>query len=344
MTDQHRDLVNTCVRMVRYPRGGVSVQDFEIAQASVDALADGEVLVRNEWLSLDPYMRLRMTDRRSYVDPISPGDTMPGGTVGTVVASRSNDLPVGKKVVGVRMKWEAYTRTRPTELRLIAQTGVPPSTALGVVGMPGVTAHYGLYELGNPRSGETVVVSAATGAVGSVVGQLAKSKSCRVVGIAGGAAKCDYAEEVLGFDRCVDYKADDFVEQLAKATPDRVDIQFENVGGRVMDAVFNRLNSYARVVVCGMVSEYNESHRWPLENSIQLLLNRASLQTFIVSEHQDYWPGALNELAEMVQNRTLTYREHVTEGLENAPNAFIDMLKGENFGKTLVKIQETTDH
>lgn len=330
---------NTQIRMRRRPRGEVSVNDFEMVQTPLAALTDGEVLVRNEWLSLDPYMRLRMIAQRSYVPPLEPGDVMPGGTVGTVAASRDPVLPIGTKVVG-RLRWETHSRTTSSALQQITHTDIPVSTALGVVGMPGVTAHYGLLELAQPQRGETVVVSAATGAVGSVVGQLAKAAGCHVVGIAGGPEKCRYATETLGFDDCIDYRADDFTRQLTKATPDRVDIQFENVGGRVMDAVLERLNDYARITVCGLISEYDENHRWPLTNTLQLLVNRVRLQGFIISEHPEYWPGALTDLAERVRQSQLIYSEDITQGLSNAPAAFIRMLKGGNFGKTLVHVAD----
>jgi NADPH-dependent curcumin reductase len=331
---------NVVILMKRHPRGPVSEDDFEVDEEPLSPPGDGEVLVRNLWLSLDPYMRLRMDPVRSYVDHLRPGDVMPGGAVGTVIASHGNDVPVGATVVGTNMGWQTYSRRPASAVRLVEERGVPISTALGVVGMPGVTAHYGLLMIGRPKPGETVVVSAASGAVGSVAGQIARLKGCRVVGIAGGPAKCRSVVEELGFDTCVDHRADDFEAQLAASTPDRVDIDFENVGGRVMDAVLGRLNHHARIVLCGLVSEYDERPGAGLQRTRELLVNRAQLQAFIISEYPQYWPTALDDLARWVSDGSIKYREHVTEGLLNAPKAFIAMLKGQTFGKTLVRIVE----
>jgi NADPH-dependent curcumin reductase CurA len=213
----------------------------------------------------------------------------------------------------------------------------PISTSLGVLGMPGCTAHYGLLEIGQPKPGETVVVSAASGAVGSVVGQIAKIKGCRVVGIAGGKAKCDYVVNELGFDACIDYKAEDFKERFKEATPDRVDVYFENVGGEVMETVFGRLNAFARIAICGLISQYN-GQPYPFTGMRHVLVNRAKVQGFIISEHMSYWPGAITEMAGWIREGKLKYREDIAEGLRNAPKAFIGMLSGKNFGKQLVRI------
>ncbi len=324
--------------MRRFPQGRVDPADFELVESPVREPGEGEVLVRNEWLSLDPYMRLRMDPRRSYVEGLRPGDLMPGGTVGVVVASRDPTIPSGARVVGTRMGWQLWSCVPGSALRTITDNGVPSSTALGVCGMPGVTAHYGLFVVGRVQCGDTVVVSAASGAVGSVVGQLARIRGARAIGIAGGAAKCRYVVEELGFDNCIDHRSPDFETRLADATPGRVDVQFENVGGAVMDAVLARLNDYARIVLCGLVSEYEQRPVSGLRNTRELLVNRATLQGFIVSEHLDYWPGALEELAQWVRSGELRYREDVSDGLENAPAAFATMLHGGNFGKKLVRL------
>lgn len=330
--------MNLQVRMRRFPRGRVDPSDFELVESAVPEPGEGEVLVRNEWLSLDPYMRLRMDPRRSYVEGLRPGDLMPGGTVGVVVASRDPTIPPGARVVGTRMGWQLWSCVPAAALRRIPDNGVPWSAALGVCGMPGVTAHYGLFVVGRVQRGETVVVSAASGAVGSVVGQLARIRGARAVGIAGGAAKCRYVVEQLGFDDCIDHRSPDFEARLADATPRRVDVQFENVGGKVMDAVLGRLNDHARVVLCGLVGEYEQGSVSGLRNTRELLVNRVTLQAFIVSEHPDYWPAALDELAQWVRSGELRYREDVSEGLENAPAAFASMLHGGNFGKKLVRL------
>jgi hypothetical protein len=330
--------LNLQVRMRRFPRGRVDPADFELVESPVPDPGDGEVLVRNVWLSLDPYMRLRMDPRRSYVEGLRPGDVMPGGTVGIVVASRDPAIPMGARVVGTRMGWQLWSCVPGAALRIIDDFGVPWSTALGVCGMPGVTAHYGLFVVGRLRRGDTVVVSAASGAVGSVVGQLARIRGARAVGIAGGTAKCRYVIDELGFDDCIDYRDPDFEARLADATPRRVDVQFENVGGKVMDAVLARLNDYARVVLCGLVSEYEQDPTGGLRNTRELLVNRATLQAFIISEYPEYWPHALEELAHWVRSGELRYREDVTIGLENAPAAFASMLHGGNFGKKLVRL------
>ncbi|MCD6675383.1 MAG: NADP-dependent oxidoreductase [Burkholderiaceae bacterium] len=332
--------MNLQVRMRRFPQGRVDPADFELVESPVPEPGDGEVLVRNAWLSLDPYMRLRMDPRRSYVEGLRPGDLMPGGAVGVVVASRDATIPRGARVVGTRMGWQLWSCVPGAALRAIPDNGVPWSTALGVCGMPGIAAHYGLFVVGRVRRSETVVVSAASGAVGSVVGQLARICGARAIGIAGGAAKCRYVVEELGFDDCIDYRGRDFEARLADATPRRVDVQFENVGGKVMDAVLGRLNDHARVVLCGLVSEYEQGPVSGLLNTRELLVNRATLQAFIVSEHSDYWPGALDELAQWVRNGELRYREDVSEGLEKAPTAFASMLHGGNFGKKLVRLRD----
>lgn len=329
---------NLQVQLASRPDGTVSEANFRLVEGPMPSPGEGEVLVRNLYLSLDPYMRMRMDAGRSYAPPVEIGEVMVGGTVGEVVESRAPGFAKGDIVTG-RLGWQQFAVGAPAGLRKVDSALAPISTALGVVGMPGVTAWYGLLKIGEPKAGETVVVSAAAGAVGSVVGQIAKIRGCRVVGIAGGAVKCRYVTEELGFDACVDYRSASFERELDAALPDRIDIYFENVGGRVLDAVLPRLNAFARIPFCGYVSEYDRAEAYGVRHLRQLLVSRAQLQGFIISEHPEHWPQALTELAGWLAEGRLRYRETITEGLENAPRAFIGMLKGENLGKQLVKLR-----
>jgi len=318
------------------PTGAVSEENFRPVETELPELADGQVLVRVHYLSLDPYMRRRLDAGPSYAPSVELGQVIVGGTVGEVLESKHHGFSAGDFVVA-SLGWQTHAISDGTAMIKVDPKIVPLPAYLGVVGMPGVTAHYGLFELANPRSGETVVVSAAAGAVGSVVGQLAKLRGCRAVGIAGGPAKCAHVVEELGFDACVDYRAPDFVEQLAAATPNGIDVDFENVGGPVMDAVLARLSPFARVTLCGLISAY-DGKGYGLQNYPTLLTNRVRLHGFIISDHMAYWPGALQELAALVASEKLRHRETVAEGLANAPRAFIGMLRGENLGKQLVKL------
>lgn len=328
---------NMQVLLAHRPRGWVQESDFRIVESDLPALQDGEVLVQNLYLSLDPYMRGRMNAGKSYAANVELGQVMVGGTVGCVVESKNAAYHVDEIVLGY-LGWQQYGITAGGLQKLSPNEQIPLSAYLGVVGMPGVTAWYGLMQIGQPKPGETVVVSAASGAVGSVVGQLAKAKGCRAVGIAGGQAKCDYVVQELGFDACVDYKAGHLAADLAKAAPQGIDIYFENVGGEILDTVLEQLNPFARIPLCGLISQYNATEPYGLRNTGLLLTNRVTLQGFIVSEHGEVWPQALQELGQLVATGTLKYRESVTQGLENAPAAFIGLLKGENFGKQLVKL------
>ncbi len=296
-----------------------------------------EVLVRNLFLSLDPYMRMRMNEGKSYAPPVQIGEVMVGGTIAEVAESKDPRFRTGD-IVSARAGWQQYAAVGGGTLRKIDMRGAPLSTALSVVGMPGVTAWYGLLKIGEPKPGETVVVSAASGAVGSVVGQVARFKGCRVVGIAGGTAKCDYVVKDLGFDACVDYKADAFESRLREATPDGIDIYFENVGGRVFDAVLPLLNAFARIPFCGYVSEYDNSTTYGVQHLQSLLVSRVRLQAFIISEHLEIWDEALADLSAWLLGGKINYRETIALGLENAPGAFIGMLQGRNLGKQLVKL------
>lgn len=330
---------NTQIRMRRHPQAMVTPQDFETVQVPLPELQDGEVLVRNMVLSLDPYMRPRMDPLRSYVPPLKIGELMPGAAVGEVVRSREPALPEGAIVTGP-LGWQTHavlTRNTPRVRVLDPRLG-PPSLALSVLGMPGVTAHYGLLRLTDPKPGETVVVTAASGAVGSVVGQIAKIKGCRVVGIAGGPDKCRYVTGELGFDACVDYRAPDFERQLAAATPDYVNILFENVGGPVFDAVLDRVADHARVALCGNISQYNAAEPYGVKGMRQLLMHRVTIRAFVIADHNDYFPTALAELSAWVKEGRIKYKEDVSQGLASAPEAFIRMLTGKNFGKQLVQV------
>ncbi|MBX3206777.1 MAG: NADP-dependent oxidoreductase [Labilithrix sp.] len=328
---------NTQVRLVSRPTGFPDASNFEIVRdAPLPELKDGEVLVRNQFLSLDPYMRGRMNEGRSYAPPVALGDVMVGGTAGEVVLSKTPAFAVGDKVVGA-LGWQEYGVANGGALTKV-DGGLPLSVYLGVVGMPGVTAYIGLYDIGEPKEGETVVVSAAAGAVGSVVGQLAKIRGCRAVGIAGGRDKCDYVVRELGFDACIDHRSPDFTSELRAATRDGVDVSFENVGGPVMDAVLAQLNPFARVPLCGLVSQYNATEPYALKNVAALLWKRVKLQGFIVSDRMDRWPRALADLAKWVAEGKIRYRETVAHGLTNAPEAFFGMLRGANLGKQIVKL------
>ncbi|MFN0163384.1 MAG: NADP-dependent oxidoreductase [Burkholderiales bacterium] len=328
---------NLRVLMKRHPAGMVTADDFTIETASMPAPGPGEALVRNLYLSLDPYMRPRMDPVRSYVAPLAPGELMPGGTVGEVIESRADDLPKGTLVAGA-LGWQSYGIATRSAVRVLDPVAGPPSAALGVLGMPGVTAHYGLLQLGKPEPGQTVVVSAASGAVGGVVGQIARIKGCRAVGIAGGERKCRHVVEELGFDACVDYRSADFEARLAAATPNGVDVVFENVGGPVMDAVLARINDFARIALCGNISDYNRTEPYGVKGMRHLLMHRVSMLAFIIADQRAYWPTALADLSAWLKAGSLRYREDVAEGLESAPAAFIRMLTGGNFGKQLVRI------
>jgi NADPH-dependent curcumin reductase len=328
--------INRQVLLVSRPQGEASVSNFRLVETPLAPLQEGEVRVRNHYLSLDPYMRGRMDDAKSYAAPQPLDEVMIGGTVGVVTASRNPAFKEGDSVVGM-FGWQEFGTSDGKGLSKVDTSRVPLSAYLGAVGMPGVTGWYGLNRIIEPKAGETVVVSAASGAVGSVVGQLAKAAGCRTVGIAGGADKCRYVVESLGFDACVDYKAGKLYEDLKAATPDGIDGYFENVGGDVLNAVMARMNAFGRIAVCGMISGY-DGKPLPMDAPRLILTQRLKLQGFIVSEHPEIWPQALKELGERVATKKLHFRESIAEGLENAPEAFLGLLRGKNFGKQLVKL------
>lgn len=330
-------MLNLQVVLASRPQGPVTEKNFRFVESAIPRPDKGEVLVRNLYLSLDPYMRMRMNDGKSYAPPVQLGEVMVGGTVGEVVESNDPRFTKGD-IVGSRSGWQLFAVADANALRKVDTRGAPLSTALGVVGMPGVTAWYGLLRIGEPKPGETVVVSAASGAVGSVVGQIARLKGCRTVGIAGGPVKCDYVVKELGFDACVDYKSDGFESKLREGTPEGIDIYFENVGGAVLDAVLPLLNAFARIPFCGYVSEYDKSGSYGVQHLRSLLVSRVRLQGFIISEHLELWDEALAELSGWLNAGKLNYHETIAHGLESAPAAFIGMLKGLNLGKQIVKL------
>ena len=336
MNDSTEARMNRQILLVSRPQGEPTPDNFRLVQTPLAPLAEGQVRVRNHYLSLDPYMRGRMSDAKSYAPPQPLNEVMAGGTVGEVIESRHPKWQVGDKVVAM-FGWQEYGTSDGADMRKVDDTHVPLSAYLGAVGMPGVTAWYGLNRIIEPKPGSTVVVSAASGAVGSVVGQLAKLKGARAVGIAGGPDKCRYVVETLGFDACVDYKAGKLYEDLAAATPDGVDGYFENVGGDVLDATLARMNPFGRIALCGMIAGYN-GEPLPLKHPALILVRRLRVEGFIVTEHMDVWPRALQELGTLVAAKKLHYRETVAQGLESAPQAFIGLLKGRNFGKQLVKL------
>jgi NADPH-dependent curcumin reductase CurA len=325
------------------PQGEAVASNFKLVATDTPALQDGEVLVRHHYLSLDPYMRGRMNESKSYAASQPLGEVMIGGTVGEVVESKNARYAVGDKVVGMG-GWQEYSvvnAEQPGALRKVDTTHVPLSHYLGAVGMPGVTAWYGLVKIIAPKAGETVVVSAATGAVGSAFAALAKARGCRVAGIAGGPDKCKYATEELGFDVCIDHRENGDLKSMSKALkeacPNGIDGYFENVGGYILDAVLLRANAFARVAVCGMIAGY-DGQPLPLQNPALILINRMKVEGFIVSEHMEVWPEALKELGTLVGTGKLRPRETIAQGIAAAPEAFLGLLKGKNFGKQLVKL------
>ena len=325
------------------PNGEAGPEHFRLETVDTPAVPDGHVLVRVHYLSLDPYMRMRMNDAKSYAAPVAIGEVMVGRTAGEVVESRHERYAVGDTVVcgGGWQEMAVLDARAPGVVLKVDTTQVPLSAYLGAVGMPGVTAWVGLNHIIEPKAGETIVVSAASGAVGSVLGQLAKAKGCRAIGLAGGADKCAYVVDQLGFDACIDYKQHPDFNSLAAAldavAPNGVDGNFENVGGLILDVVLSRMNAFGRVALCGMISGYN-GQPLAIHNARLLLTQRLKLQGFIVSEHMALWPAALKELGGLVATGGLKYRESVAQGLAAAPEAFLGLLKGRNFGKQLVKL------
>ena len=334
------ETINRRIVLAARPQGKPRPEDFRLEEAPVPEPGAGEMLCRTIYLSLDPYMRGRMSEAPSYARPVGLGEVMTGGTVGQVVRSDLDGFAPGDLVVGAG-GWQDYALFRQGEARKVDPGQAPVSTALGVLGMPGQTAYVGLREIGKPEPGETLVVAATSGPVGSAVGQIARIRGCRVVGVAGSQAKCDFVAGELGFDACLDHHAADFAERLRAACPNGIDVYWENVGGRVFETVLPLLNDFARVPVCGLIAWYNATELPPGPDRTPLLLRRAlvrrlTIRGFIVS---DFAPGDfLTDMGQWLRDGRLRYREDVREGLENAPAAFIGLLGGENFGKLLVRV------
>jgi NADPH-dependent curcumin reductase CurA len=329
--------VNRQILLKSRPEGPPGLDNFELVERPLPEAAEGEVLMRIRYLSLDPYMRGRMSDANSYAKPAEIGEPMVGGTVGDIVSSRHPGFSNGDIVVGYGGGQE-YALSNGKGLRKLDPAAAPPSTALGVLGMPGMTAYVGLLEIGQPKPGETVVVAAASGAVGSVVGQIAKIRGCRAVGIAGGPEKCRFVAGELGFDACVDHRSSDFAKQLEAACPKGIDIYFENVGGAVQQTVWRHLNDFARIPVCGLIAQYNAKGPMPGPDMFSVLRKRLLLRGFIVSDFAARQADFLREAGEWIRASRLKYREDIVDGLEKAPAAFLGMLQGKNFGKTLIRI------
>lgn len=340
-TDKNRQIL-----LASRPVGAPTSSNFKLVESAIPEPEAGQMLLRNIWMSLDPYMRGRMSDAKSYTEPVPVGDVMPCGTVSRVVESRLEGFKAGDLVMCYTSGWQDYCVSDGSMVFKLDPAMPQPSQALGVLGMPGFTGYMGLLDIGQPKPGETVVVAAATGPVGSVVGQVAKLKGCRVVGIAGGPEKCAYAVNELGFDACLDHRLDSLPDDLANACPDGIDIYFENVGGKVFDAVMPLLNPYARVPVCGLIAQYNATglpdgpDRLP--QLLRLLLSqRIRMQAFIIFDtYGSHFPEFLAEMTTWVAQGKVKVKEHRVDGLENAPQAFIGLLEGENFGKVVVKLAE----
>jgi len=334
---------NRRIVLAARPEGAATAESFRLENAPIPQVRPGDVLLRTLWLSLDPYMRGRMSDAPSYAAPVAVGAVMTGGTVSRVEASRNPQFQPGELVVATS-GWQEFALSDGKGLMKLP-AGMPrPSLALGVLGMPGFTAYMGLLQIGKPQRGETVVVAAATGAVGSVVGQVARLKDCRVVGIAGGAEKCAWAVEELGFDACIDHRSPELGELLAAACPKGIDVYFENVGGKIFRAVLPLLNAHARIPVCGLISQYNEAAKPEDADSVRalmraVLVKRLTLRGFIIfDDFADGMPEFLETMQGWVQSGRIKYREDIVQGLENAPSAFLGLLEGRNFGKLVVQV------
>ncbi|MCG9726732.1 NADP-dependent oxidoreductase [Vibrio brasiliensis] len=336
---------NRRIVLASRPVGAPVDHNFRLESVDKPIPAQGEMLLRSVYLSLDPYMRGRMSDAKSYADPVAIDEVMVGGTVCQIEVSNHPDYEVGEWVLAFT-GWQDYGISDGEGLIKMGKAPTHPSYALGVMGMPGFTAYMGLLDIGQPKQGDTLVVAAATGAVGSMVGQIGKLKGCRVIGVAGGEEKCRYAIEQLGFDECIDHKADDFAEQLAKACDQGIDIYYENVGGKVFDAVMPLLNTGARIPLCGLISQYNatELPAGPDRMSMlmaQLLIKRIKMQGFIIFDDYAHRYGEFAaEMGQWLAEGKIHYREHLVEGLENAPQAFIGLLEGKNFGKLVVQTNQ----
>jgi NADPH-dependent curcumin reductase CurA len=326
------------------PVGDPKPSDFRLEEFALPQAGPGEVLLKTKWLSLDPYMRGRMSDAPSYAKPVGIGEVMEGGTVSEVLVSNNEKFARGDIVLG-HTGWQTHAVSKGEGLRKLDPKLAPVSTALGVLGMPGMTAYTGLLEIGQPKAGETVVVSAASGAVGAIVGQIARIKGARAVGIAGGPDKCKYVREELGFDDCVDHRDAGLRDKLKAACPKGIDVYFENVGGPVQEAVWPLLNFFARVPVCGLIAQYSATELPPGPNRAaqvfrDTLTKRLTIRGFIVRDFWGRFDEFMREMPQWIREGRMKYREDIADGLENAPAAFMGLLKGKNFGKQLVRVAE----
>ena len=327
---------NRQVLLASRPQGWPTADNFRFVETELPSISDNQVLVRSHWLSLDPYMRGRMGDGRSYVKPVELGAVMCGEVIAEVIESKHPKFAVGDFVHG-DLGWQLYAVSDGKGIHKL-DPRMPLTAQLSVVGMAGLTAYFGLLDIGQPKPGETVVVSAAAGAVGGIVGQLAKIHGARAIGIAGGAEKCRFVVDELGFDACLDYKAGDLAGQLKAATPNGVDVYFDNVGGEILDTVLGRMNPFSRLPMCGLISQYNATEAYGVKNIRSILVNRIRVQGFIVFDYGDRYKPALVELAQWLAAGKIKYRETIAHGLDAAPEAFLGLLRGENIGKQLVKL------
>ena len=336
--------MNRRITLAARPVGAPKTSDFATVDEPAPAPDDGEMLLRTVYLSLDPYMRGRMNDAKSYVPPVRIGETMEGGTVSVIEESRHPKFSAGDIVVG-RTGWQRYAVSDGKGMRAVDPSLAPISTAVGVLGMPGLTGYVGLLDLGQPKEGETVVVSAATGAVGSLVGQLAKLRGCRVVGVAGAQEKCRYAVDTLGLDACVSHHEEDLAGALKGACPGGVDVYYENVGGRVFDAVIGLMNVHGRIPVCGTIAHYNDTGPPPgpdrLAGAMRIILTRRlTVRGFIIFDHHHRIPDFSRDVSAWLREGRIVYREDIVDGIDNAVGAFLGLLRGENFGKLVVRVSD----
>ncbi len=342
---QQNQNTNRQIKLASRPQGEPKAENFDLVTSDIPSPNDNEMLLRTVYLSLDPYMRGRMSDAKSYADPLAVGDVIMGGTVAQVVESNIDKFAVGDLVVS-NSGWQDYSVSNGEGVLKLDKDMKNPSYGLGVLGMPGFTGYMGLTDIGKPQKGETLVVAAATGPVGATVGQVGKQYGTRTVGVAGGKEKCDFAVNELGFDICIDHKADDFAEQLKAACPDGIDIYYENVGGHVFDAVMPLLNAHARIPVCGLVAQYNATDLPEGKDRLSMLTGlilsrRLTIKGFIIfEEYGDHYPEFLETMSKWVESGDVKTKEYIAEGLDNAPDAFVRMLNGDNFGKTVVKVAE----
>jgi NADPH-dependent curcumin reductase CurA len=319
------------------PEGAPSAENFEVVETPIPRPGQGQMLRRTVWLSVDPYMRGRMSTAKSYVSPAKLGEPMVGQTVSQVVESNDPQFGPGDFVLAYD-GWQTHAVGDAKGLRKLDPSQAPLSWSLGVLGMPGLTAYVAVVDIGQPKAGETVVVSAAAGAVGSIAGQIAKLRGARVVGIAGSDEKCSFVTGDLGFDVCINYKRDEFRDELHAAVPDGIDVYIDNVGGAILDAVLRRINVHARIPIVGLISQYNDTRPAPGPNLQPVLTNRATLRGMIVRDHWDRTPDFLRDMSQWLREGKVRYREDIVEGLPNAPRAFFGLFEGENIGKRVVRV------